>query len=77
MFEIVKTASGFYRIGEQRSEVLASMLGMKHTKYKHVMIHQFGGHDGNPDRIYFDKIENAENALEWIHSILLMRKLVE
>jgi len=74
-FSLYCCGNGLYRISELSSTSISVLLILKHTKYKHVMIHQFNGHDGNPDRIYFTSKEDAEKALEWVHSIIVMNEL--
>ena len=74
-FNIIELTNGLCRIGEYSNDVMAKMLNLRETQYEHIMVHQFKGHNGNPNRVYFDNRVKAEKALDWIISKIIMEKL--
>lgn len=48
--------------------------GISYTQYKKIMKNKYNGIDGD-FYIYFEKKEDAEKALEYLNSIIIMNKI--
>lgn len=53
---------------------IANLLGIHTTRYRNILAKQFNADKSNRE-VYFDRKEDAEAAIEWIKSALLMNEL--